>query len=175
MPDGSAHVVIVGADGGFYHQIRNAQGTGWSGFLPLMGGDGSQIARGSRVSAAGMPDGSLQVVVVGADGVIYVIYHRIRNAQGTGWSDFLPLAGAGTTQPAKGSDVAIAGMPDGSAHVVIVGADGGFYHQIRNAQGTGWSGFSPLMGGDGTQIAKGSRAGIAGMPDGSAHVLIVGQ
>ncbi|WP_043633738.1 hypothetical protein [Nonomuraea candida] len=102
------------------------------------------------------------------------IYHRIRNAEGTGWSNFLPLAGAGTTQPAKGSDVAIAGMPDGSAHVVIVGADGGFYHQIRNAQGTGWSGFLPLMGGDGSQIARGSRVSAAGMPDGSLQVVVVG-
>ncbi|MCX5121730.1 N-acetylmuramoyl-L-alanine amidase [Micromonospora sp. NBC_00362] len=166
MPDGSAQVLIVGSDGGIFHQVRNAAG-GWTGFQPLDGMDGKS-AKGSRVAIAGMPDGSAQVLIVGSDGGIF---HRVRNAA-TGWTGFQPLKGM-SGAPAKGTDVAIAGMPDGSAQVLIVGSDGGIFHQVRNAAG-GWTGFQPLDGMDG-KPAKGSRVAIAGMPDGSAQVLIVGS
>src|SRR5439155_1430641 len=103
------------------------------------------------------------------------MYHNIRSADGTQWQGFVPLPGAGTTQPGYAQDMAITGMPDGSAQALIVGADGGVYHNVRNAAGTAWQGFQPLLGGaSGTELVKGSDVAIAGMPDGSAQVLIVG-
>ncbi|GAA4697523.1 glucosaminidase domain-containing protein [Phytohabitans rumicis] len=168
MPDGSAQVLIVGNDGGVYHEIRNANGT-WTGFQPLPGMGTTATAQASRVAIAGLPDGSAQVLIIGADGGVY---HQIRNANGT-WTGFQPLAGMGTTDMARGSDVAIAGLPDGSAQVLIVGTDRGVYHQIRNANGT-WTGFQPRPGVGTTDTAQASRLAIAGLPDGSSQMLIIG-
>ena len=102
MPDGSAQVVVVGADGIVDHEVRRADGS-WTGFQPLAGLNG-QLAAGSAVSIGGMPDGSAQVLVVGTDGVID---HEVRDANGS-WTGFQPLSGM-TGQPAQGSQVGIAG------------------------------------------------------------------
>jgi len=172
MPDGSAQVLIIGADDRVYHEIRNADGLSWTGFQPLAGAGTSEPAGGKRVSIAGMPDGSAQVLIVGADNRVY---HEIRNADGQSWTGFQPLAGNGTTDPAAAKDVAITGMPDGSAQVLIVGWDNHIYHEIRNADGLSWTGFQPLSGSGTTDPAGGSAVSIAGMPDGAAQVVIVGQ
>ncbi|CAM3359086.1 hypothetical protein KIPE111705_04730 [Kibdelosporangium persicum] len=168
MPDGSAQVLIVGADGRVYHQVREVNGT-WTGFQPLAGMGTADPAGGSRVSIAGMPDGSAQVLIVGADGKAY---HQVRDVGGS-WTGFRPVAGMGSADPAGAKDVAITGMPDGSAQVLIIGADSRVYHQIRGVTGN-WSGFQPLAGMGTADPAGGSRVSIAGMPDGSAQVLIVG-
>jgi hypothetical protein len=159
----SVQVVIVGADGVVYHEVRQTDGQ-WTGFQPLAGFDGP--AQAKRVSIAGMGDGSAHVAIVAADDVVY---HQIRYSNGQ-WSGFQSLAGAGTTAPAQGKDVAIAGLPDGSAQVVIVGTDNVVYHEARLPDGR-WTGFQPLAGFDAPAQAK--RVSIAGVPDGSAHVCIV--
>lgn len=64
-----------------------------------------------------MPDGSAQVLIVGADDRVY---HEIRNADGS-WTGFQPLPGAGTSAPAGGHKVSIAGMSDNAAQIFIVG------------------------------------------------------
>lgn len=188
LEDGSAQILIIGADGGVYHEIRKPDGE-WTGFRPLAGIGTTDTAKGSRVAIAGLPDGSSQVLIIGADGGVYhqaryperyVIPdadpNAVRVCTDTNgcWSGFRPLAGMGTTDPARGGDVAIAGMPDESAQVLIVGADGGIYHQVRDGEGE-WTGFRPLAGQGTTETAHGSSVAIAGMPDGTAQVTIVGQ
>ena len=168
LPDGSSQVLIVGADGGVYHQVRGANGS-WTGFQPLPGMGTTETAKASRVAIAGLPDGSAQVLIVGADGGIY---HQVREADGD-WTGFAPVAGMGTTDMAKGTDVAIAGLADGSAQILVIGADGGVYHEIREPDGD-WTGFRPLAGMGTTDTAKGSRVAIAGLPDGSSQVLVIG-
>ncbi|HWO68537.1 MAG TPA: glucosaminidase domain-containing protein [Umezawaea sp.] len=168
LDDGTAQVLIVGADDVIYHEVRTANGT-WSGFQPLVGNGTTAPAKGKQVSITGMADGTAHVVIVGWDDRVY---HQIRAADGT-WSGFQPLAGNGTTLPAVGKDVAIASLPGGSAQVLIVGADDVVYHEIRAADGT-WSGFQPLAGNGTTAPAKGKRVAIAGMTDGAAQVVIVG-
>jgi hypothetical protein len=158
-----AQVVIVGMDNVVYHEVRQTDGQ-WTGFQPLDGFDGP--ARAKRVSIASMPDGSAQVAIIAADDVVY---HRVRAANGQ-WTGFQSLAGAGTTSPAQGKDVAIAGLPDGSAQVVIVGTDNVVYHEARLSDGR-WTGFQPLAGFDAPAQAK--RVSIAGMGDGSAQVGII--
>jgi flagellum-specific peptidoglycan hydrolase FlgJ len=170
MPDGSAQVLIVGADDRVYHEIRNADGQSWTGLQPLAGKDTTEPAAAKRVAITGMPDGSAQVLIVGWDNVVY---HEIRNANGT-WTGFQPLSGYNTPNPAGAKDVAIAGLPDGSAQVLIIGADDRVYHEIRSANGQSWTGFQPLPGYQTTSPAGGKRVSIAGMADGSAQVLIVG-
>ncbi len=168
LPDGSAQVVIVGADNRIYHRVRYANGT-WSEFQPLNGIGTTSPAQGKRVALAGLPDGSAQLVMVGADDTVY---HRIRHGNGA-WTEFGRLNGYGTTTPAGAKDVAISGQPDGTAQVVIVGMDNGIYHRIRAAGGA-WSEFAPLAGNGTGATAQGSAVAIAGLPDGSAQLVIAG-
>lgn len=168
LPDGSTQVVIDG-DGGIFHRVR-IDDHSWSEFAPLNGMGTTEQAQGSAVAVAGMPDGSTQVVIVGADGGVY---HRIRWADGS-WSGFAPLNGMDTNETAKATAVAIAGMPDGSAHVVIASTDGRVYHRIR-VDNHSWTGFAPLNGVETWETAIGSSVAIAGHPNGSARVAIIGQ
>ncbi|MBM0206797.1 glycoside hydrolase family 43 protein [Micromonospora sp. STR1s_5] len=117
-----------------------------------------------------LPLGAAQALPSGDQGPVF---HQIRNSDAT-WTGFAPVAGVGTSEPAAGSDVAIAGMPDGSAQVLIIGNDRGVYHQTRKADGT-WTGFTPLAGQGTPQSAKGGRVAVAATPAGAAHLLIVGQ
>ncbi|WP_112268307.1 glucosaminidase domain-containing protein [Lentzea terrae] len=165
MADGTAQVVVVGADDVVYHQIRYPDR--WTGFQPLAGNGTTAPAKAKRVSIAGMADGTAQVVIVGWDDRVY---HQIRHPDR--WTGFQPVAGQGTTTPAVGKDVSIAAMPDGSAQLVVVGADDVVYHEIRYPDR--WTGFQPLAGNGTTAPAKGKRVAVAGMADGRSQVVIVG-
>jgi hypothetical protein len=168
MPDRSTQVLIVGADGGVYHEVRRPDGN-WTGFQPLPGMGVPDTAQASRVAISGMPDGSAQVLIIGADGGVY---HQIRRPDGD-WTGFQSLTGMDTTGMARGSDVAIAALPDESAQILIIGADHGVYHQTLRPDGQ-WTGFRPLTGMNTTGVAQGSRVAITGLPDGVAQVLIIG-
>ncbi|MFF4381450.1 glycoside hydrolase domain-containing protein [Kitasatospora sp. NPDC001547] len=165
LPGGSSQELGIGLDGRLYHGVRAAGGS-WSGFAALPD-DGTPASRPSRVGIAGLPDGSSQVLAVGADGNVY---HRTRFADGS-WSGYGALPGVGT--PTMGAaDVAIAGMPDGSAQVLAIGNDGNVYHETRFSDGS-WSGFAPLPGVNSPRMA-GRRVAIAGLPGGSSQVLVIG-
>jgi hypothetical protein len=151
-----------------YHQIRNADGS-WTGFRPLSGYETELPGDAKDVAIATMADGTAHAVIVGADDQVY---HQIRYPDR--WTGFQPLAGNGTTAPAKGKRVAVTGMADGRVQVVIVGWDDRVYHQVRNVDGS-WSGFQPLNGAGTTAAAVGKDVAIDAHPDGTAQVLIVGS
>lgn len=161
MGDGSAQVVAIGADDVVYHRVRRADGS-WTAFEPLNGMGTTTPAKGRKVGIAGAEDGSAQVVMVGWDGAAY---HRVRDADGH-WTEFARIA-------AGAKDVAVAALPDGSSQTVFIGADDVVYHRVRNASGT-WTDPAPLNGVGTTTPAKGKKVSIAGDPDGSAQVVIVG-
>ncbi|GAA3034021.1 hypothetical protein GCM10020229_51810 [Kitasatospora albolonga] len=151
----------------FFHGTRLADGR-WAGLGALNGVGDAPFFVGSEAAIAGMPDGSAQVVGIGNDGSVY---HRTRLADGI-WTGFAPLAGVGSASM-QASSVAIAGLPDGSSQVVAVGSDGNVYHESRSPDGR-WTGFAPLAG-VGTWSMQASRVAIAGLPDGTAQVLAVGN
>ncbi|MEU1285644.1 glycoside hydrolase domain-containing protein [Kitasatospora sp. NPDC005856] len=163
LPDGSAQVLAVGNDGNVYHETRFANGS-WSGFAPLPGVNSSRMAA-SRVSITGLPDGSSQVLVIGSD---VNIYHEARFADGN-WSGFAALPGGGTPTMAARA-VGIAGLPDGSSQVAVVGNDGNLYHETRFTNGA-WSGFAAVQGAYGASTFPAQRAAIAGLPDGSSQLV----
>ncbi|MFF2045276.1 glycoside hydrolase domain-containing protein [Kitasatospora sp. NPDC058170] len=165
LPDGSSQVLAIGNDGNVYHQTRFAGGS-WSGFAALPG-IGTPTMAAADVAIAGLPDGSTQVLAIGNDGNVY---HQTRFAGGS-WSGFAALPGIGTPTMAAGR-VAIAGLPDGSSQVLAIGNDGNVYHQTRFAGGS-WSGFAALPG-IGTPTMAARTVAIAGLPDGSSQVAVVG-
>ncbi|MFF2619202.1 glycoside hydrolase domain-containing protein [Kitasatospora sp. NPDC058046] len=166
LPGGSSQELGIGLDGRLYHGVRAANGS-WSGFAALPD-DGTPATQARRAAIAGLPDGSSQVLTVGSDGNVY---HRIRLSDGN-WSGFAPLPGVGTPTMAAG-DVAIAGLPDGSAQVLAIGNDGNVYHETRFSNGS-WSGFAPLPGVNSSRMAAG-RVAITGLSDGSSQVLAIGN
>ncbi|WP_158647307.1 CHAP domain-containing protein [Actinoplanes sp. ATCC 53533] len=103
LPDRSSQVVIVGDDDIVYHQGRYPNGQ-WTGFQPLNGMGTTTPAKAKRVSIAGLPDSTSQILITGLNDD--VVYHQLRNPNGQ-WTGFQPLNGMGTTTPAKATDVAI--------------------------------------------------------------------
>ncbi|WP_051709138.1 glycoside hydrolase domain-containing protein [Streptomyces sp. NRRL S-350] len=166
LPGGSSQELGIGLDSQLYHGVRAANG-GWSGFAALPG-IGTPTMAAQRAGIAGLPDGSSQVVAIGNDGMVY---HQARFADGS-WSGFAALPGIGTPTMAAG-DVAIAGLPDGSAQVVAIGNDGIVYHQARFANGN-WSGFAAIPGVNSPRMAA-TRVAVAGLPDGSSQILALGN
>ena len=125
-----------GRTGNVQHQVRNADGS-WRGLLavPAPGGAGAQ---GSKAAVAVLKDGAVLVVDIGPDGGLY---HRVRRADGT-WSGFQVVPAPGNA-PARGSEVAAAGLRDGSVLLADVGPDGVVYYQVRRPDGS-WSGFKAV-------------------------------
>jgi hypothetical protein len=104
LPDSTSQVLIIGLnDDVVYHQGRYANDT-WTGFKPLTGAGTTTPAKAKRVSIAGQPDSTAQVLITGYNDD--VVYHQLRNPNGT-WTGFRALNGAGTTTPAKANDIAI--------------------------------------------------------------------
>lgn len=168
MKDGSAQVLIIGLDDRVYHEVRYADGN-WSGIGQIPGIGAANFMTAKAIGIAGLPDGSSQVLVVGLDDKVY---HQVRHADGN-WTGFNGVPGIGTTAPAGAKKVAIAGMSDGSAQVLIIGLDNGVYHQIRYADGN-WTGFAGLPGIGTTDAAGAKEISIGADPDNSAQVAIVG-
>ena len=154
-----------GRVGDVRHQTRNADGS-WAGLSPVPA-PGGAVAQGSRAAVAALKDGAALVVDIGPDGVLY---HQTRRADGT-WSGFQVVPAPGNAA-AKGSEVAVTGLPDGSVLLADVGPDGVVYYQVRRADGS-WSGFKPVPA-PGNGAARGGKVAVAGLPDGSAFLADVG-
>ncbi|MGV9313912.1 hypothetical protein ACWDR0_17240 [Streptomyces sp. NPDC003691] len=167
--DGSSQVLGVGTDGNLYHNARYSSGT-WTGFAPLAGYDGASRFAAAATSLAGAPDGSAHVLAVGNDGNLY---HTIRLASGQ-WNAFEPLGGYAGAARFAAADVSVTTTPDGSAQVLAVGNDRNVYHNARYPNGS-WTGFEPLNGYGGGSRMTASVVSIAGAPDGSAHIVAIGN
>ncbi|MEU9075901.1 hypothetical protein ACFYUY_19455 [Kitasatospora sp. NPDC004745] len=165
-PDGSSQTLAIGGDGVVYHTVRAADGS-WTPFQPVLGTDGGPV-HASDVSIAANRDGSAQLLVIPGDGNVY---HEIRRSDGS-WTGFAPIDGVGTPTMAA-SQASITITPDGTAQVLAIGNDGNVYHRSRNSDGS-WTGFAPIAGAYGASTFNAQRVGIAGMPDGSAQILVTG-
>ncbi|MFJ4965351.1 hypothetical protein ACIP6P_23350 [Streptomyces sp. NPDC088729] len=147
---------------------RSANGT-WTAPSPLSGAGDSFRYVGSRQAVSATPDGGVQVLGIGLDGNIW---HNIRGANGT-WQGWNALPAADNKKVGfAATDIAITGLPDGSAQIAAVGKDGYAYHNIRRADGS-WQGWAAIAGTDAGRL-KAGRIAAAGMPDGSARFLVFG-
>lgn len=168
---GSAQLVAIGDDYHLYHNIRHTDAT-WQGWVPLN-------LNASQCAIAAMPDGSAQVLAV--DGNANVT-HNIRETPSGAWQGFTEIAGGSSTghfqignlNGASNTGIALTGLPDGSAQLLALGTDNNVYHNIRYANGT-WQGFTAIAGADGAATFSGPAFAIAGMGDGSAQLLAIGN
>ncbi|MGW1857323.1 hypothetical protein [Streptomyces collinus] len=164
MPDGSTQVLVFGGDGRMRLAKRSADGS-WSAWSIVKGVNAADF-RGRALSIAALPNGDAQIAAIGEDGNIW---HTIHRADGD-WTDW--GAPAGVTTPAMGaSAVALTGMPNGDSQVVAVGLDGNVYHAVR-AHGGDWTPFRRVAGVRGADSFAGDQVAIAGLPDGSAQLLL---
>jgi hypothetical protein len=153
-PDGGVQLLML-VHGSVYYDYGSSNGD-WRGAKKL-----DEPTTVTQLAVAGMPDVSLHVVLLGGDGVVY---DQTLSADGA-WTTAIPLAspslsgvpqaspsvsasGTGphnaTTPLAKplGSapvtEIALAGLPDGHLHLVMV-AGGVVFDDIRAPDGT-WQG-----------------------------------
>ncbi|MFD5099362.1 hypothetical protein [Streptomyces albidochromogenes] len=166
MPNGDSQVVAVGRDGFTYHNIRYAKGS-WQGWAAMAGDDWGRL-KASRVAAAGMPDGSTQVLVSGGDGRMRL---STRGADGN-WNAWSPVPGMNTPD-LTGSALSIAALPQGDSQVAIIGEDGTVWHTVRRADGR-WTGWGRPAGVSGSAMGA-SEVSLIGMPNGDSHVAVVGD
>jgi len=165
MPNGSSQIVESTTGGAMLHDIRNANGSwqsqGWA-----------YIGTGTSASMAaitGMPNGSSQLVAVASTGQLM---HNIRFANGS-WQGWKLVAIDVISKDLLFTSADIAGMPDGSAQIVVdtpnseAGSPNCVYHSIRYANGS-WQpqGFVSVGAPYGSTVTS-----ITAMPDGSAQFV----
>ncbi|RST07373.1 hypothetical protein EF910_06755 [Streptomyces sp. WAC07149] len=163
MPNGDAQVMAIGDDGRIHHNVRFKNGT-WQGWNQV--GDW----QAQRIAASALPNGDLQVLITGTNGNVY---HNVRKTDGT-WQGWFAVDGAGTAATFAASSIAIAGLPNGDAQLLAVGNDGNTWHDIRKADGT-WQGWKRMDGANGATTFAASSVAIAGLPNGDAQLLAVGN
>ncbi|MFE5482741.1 transglycosylase family protein [Streptomyces sp. NPDC056527] len=100
-------------------------------------------------------------------------HHAVRTAQGH-WTPLAPLDGYDGASRFAGNRQSITTTPDGSVQVVGVGTDGNLYHNARFTNGS-WQGWAPVDGYDGAARFAAGEVTIAGMPNGDAQLIAVGN
>jgi Tol biopolymer transport system component len=152
MPDNGAmggalrRAVGIGPDGRVYQraQLTNSNWTAWA-LVPGLAGNPAAGIYAKQVGIAGAKDGSVQVVIVGANDLVY---HAMRYTSGT-WSGFNLVDGYGGVANFAARDVAIAIVNSstsspGQAHVAANGkAAGDVYHRVRLESGN-WTSWGSL-------------------------------
>ncbi|MER6780100.1 MULTISPECIES: FG-GAP-like repeat-containing protein [unclassified Streptomyces] len=162
-PDGSVQVLGTGTDGKLYHVARYPNGS-WTKWGAIDGATAGSTWASRDEAIAGMPNGDAQVMSIGSDGRIY---HNARYKNGS-WQGWNPVS----TWSARA--VAATGMPNGDLQVVIVGLDGKLYHAARYANGS-WQAWNAIDGYQGAAGFAASSVAIAGMPNGDAQFVAVGN
>ncbi|WP_167739861.1 hypothetical protein [Streptomyces griseofuscus] len=165
MPNGDSQITAIGQGGYAYHNIRHADGS-WQGWA-AMAGDDSGLAKATKVAIAGMPNGSSQVLVYGADGRMRL---DTRAADG-GWSGWSTVSGVGAPDFA-GPALSIAALPDGDSQIAAIGLDGNVWHNVHRADGS-WTGWDSPAGPAGGPMGA-SAVAVAGLPDGDSQLVAVG-
>lgn len=152
--NGNVQVMATAVGGAVYHTMQNSAGDWQSWQQP------TQVPSGAfAVTSAGLVNGSVQFMAIGLNNIIYL---DIRYANGTwqGWQETQqPPAGWVTSaSPAtfRLSTFSAAAEPDGDTQFLIVTNgdivgpnESGFYHIVRNADGTwqkGWGVIAPPYG-----------------------------
>ncbi len=157
--------MAVANDGHADHNISRADGS-WQGWSSVAGDGGSGLLRITKVSAAGMSDGSARFLVFGDDGRMRL---GTRRADGS-WTGWAVVAGFGAPD-FRGPALAIAELPGGDSQIAALGRDGNVWHTVRDSGGD-WAPFCPVPGPKGAGSFAGGQVAIAGRPDGSTRLLL---
>jgi hypothetical protein len=174
-PDGGAQLLML-VHGTVYYDYGYSNGD-WRGAKKL-----SEPAAMTQLAVAGMPDGGMHVVLLGGDGVVY---DQTLSADGT-WSTAVPLTSlpvAATPAPtpsavatpvatspvsAPVTEIAVAGLPDGSLHLVMV-AGSVVYDDVRTPDGN-WHGPRRVPQ---PRFANVPQVAITGLPDRKVHLTMI--
>jgi len=138
-PDASANLWLVASTtSGLYFSERAGSTGAWSQWTGIPApGSGDVGDMSASVSAAGGLD-YLQVAVVLTGGQLWHNIYSIGPGTWQGWAQ-------PTQVPGGGASIAAAGMANGNAQFMVIGANGIAYHNIRYANGS-WQGWRALAG-----------------------------
>ncbi|MCJ1677700.1 CHAP domain-containing protein [Streptomyces sp. APSN-46.1] len=101
------------------------------------------------------------------------LFHATRLVNGD-WESFQPLNGVGGAAFFNAKQESITATPDGSTQTLATGNDGNLYHTARYPDGS-WTGWAPLDGYQGAATFGAKAQTIAGMGNGDAQVMAVGN
>ncbi|MFE2553115.1 hypothetical protein ACFXGI_31900 [Streptomyces sp. NPDC059355] len=132
----------------------------------MAGDGGTGSLRITELSAAGTADGSARFLADGEDGRMRL---GSRRADGS-WTGRAVIAGVGAPD-FRGPALAIAALPGGESRIAAIGLDGNVRHTVRG-RGGDWTPFRPVPGPKGSGSFAGDQVAIAGLPDGSARLLV---
>jgi hypothetical protein len=153
-----------------YHAVLSADGSTLNGPNPMGGYGGASTFAASSEGIAGMPDGSSQVVAIGAERDVYA---NTRAANGN-WSGWALVPGLDGASGFEATSVAIAAMSNGSFEVLAVDLSGDVVLDSYSPT-SGWSGWTTLATNFAdTQIPQGAVA-IAGLPNGDTQIAALGS
>ncbi len=139
--DGRLEVFVVDGNGAVDHVYQKVAGssasTNWTSIGLLTS---SQVSTTAKLAVGNWANGSMDLFVIGTDGVLY---HNYQTAPNGGWFGFVSLGGSWQ----QDADIAVGSEKDGRLNVFLIGNTGNLYHNWQTAvNGTSWNGFSDLSG-----------------------------
>jgi hypothetical protein len=163
---GGMHLVGLTRDGGMWHTVRFADGTGWQpSFGDVKAQESNDPGHFSSVGCAGV-GGELQVVALTNDGKMW---HTIRHADGSWQPAFGDVKAQESNDPGYFTAVGCAGV-NGELHVVGLTDDGRMWHTIRHADGSWQPFFGDVKAQESNDPGYFTAVGCAGV-SGELHVV----
>jgi predicted Rdx family selenoprotein len=165
LPDGRADVFMIGLDGHIFHSVQSSP----NGAFPDFGGGlvGSPANLATDIAAVRMPNGHVEVFIVGLDGRMW---RSSQHADGSFPDDFaLKPVGSSANRAQRITAVA---LPDGRAVVIMIGLDGHMFNSLQSKPNGTFPDFAGGPVGSSTNIATEIKA--ARLPDGRIEVFTIG-
>ncbi len=162
--DGRLEVFVVGTDGTINHIWQKVAGssatTNWSTFNTFS----SHVSTTAKLAVGNWANGSLDLFIVGTDGVLY---HSYQTAPNGTWSGWFSLGGSWS----QDNDIAIANDANGEEEIFMVGNTGNLYNNWQtSANSTSWSGWNDLSG----AVSQTVRVAAARNHNGTLEVFTIG-
>jgi hypothetical protein len=118
-----------------YHSYQTGPGTGWSNWLPVVGGQ-----LGSQPTIHKKADGSFVVFALNTGGNLV---HTYQSGPGGGWSALTGIAPGGVLE----GDPTVTTGANGGLVVFARGTDKQLYHVYQNSPNGAWSGWNQVIPG----------------------------
>jgi acylphosphatase len=144
LPDGRMQIFICASDGTVHtaYKLTTVPTSDWSGWTSLGNiGTGIGSVYFAGVTVGNLPDGRMQIFVMGYDENVYTKW-KLATDPSSGWSGWANLGNPGTGFPPDyTSGIAVGYLPDDRMQIFIMGNDGKLYtkYKMTTDPSSAWS------------------------------------
>lgn len=138
--DNTLQVFVPTSGGVYWTKLPSPGGGPWSAWTGMTGSAGLGL---TNLAAGNNPDGSLSVLGLNSNGVIYTISE---NAPEIGWATSWTALNAGSLDPRIKPGYVVARNLDGRLEVFGTDSSGNVWHCWQKINAAGWSGWHELSG-----------------------------